>query len=284
MCYRRVVTGDDASGSTLEARTQAFLAEFFNRGQELVRDLIEENEALRSRLSTLEADRVPDADLVARLRNQVAELEAECERMRSLAGSVERESGGYRKRLEDLELAHYHLAARQVSAEQLRRCRSVEEVVRCTTEILLNLVGVGRFVLYGVDAAQGVLFPLQLEGREHADEADPPDISIGPDAPPEQAGAVAAVTDVPAEVWKPAADMPRTLDERLWVPLLAGGRAMGVVELVRFLPQKKELTDDDLALLELISAESGAAVDAAWTRAHARDVPFSRTGVEALLE
>jgi hypothetical protein len=259
----------------LEARTQAFLAEFFDRGQELVRDLIEENEALRSRMRTLEGDRDPNADVVAGLRKQVAELQAECERMRSLAGTVQRESGGYRDRLEELELAHYNLAARQVSAEQLRRSRSLEDVLRSTTEILLNLVGVGRFVIYGIDRVQSVLFPLQLEGRERADEDDPPDVPFSSDS--------AAAQAVQADVWMPPADLPRSLDQRLWVPLIGGGQAIGVVELVRFLPQKKELTDDDLALLELISAESGAAMDAAWMRAHARDVPFSRSDVEALL-
>ena len=37
------MSGDDESEASLEARTQAFLAEFFNRGQELVRDLILES-------------------------------------------------------------------------------------------------------------------------------------------------------------------------------------------------------------------------------------------------
>ncbi len=275
MCYRRLVSGDDASGPSLEARTQAFLAEFFDRGQELVRDLIEENEALRGRLSALEASSNPDAEVV-HLRARVTELEAECERMRRLAGSVERESGGYRHRLEELEVAHYHLAARQVSAEQLRQSSSFEDAVRSTTEILLNLIGVGRFVIYGIDRDRSVLFPLRLEGREQEDEPDPQEVPLSGEAPvPASASA--------SETWQAPDDMPRDLSNPLAVPLVSGGRTIGVIELVRFLPQKKEFTDDDLALLELISSESGAALDAAWVRAHARDVPFSRSGVEALL-
>lgn len=276
MCYRRVVSGDDASETSLEARTQAFLAEFFNRGQELVRDLILENEALRSRLSTLEGDREPGVEVVARLRKQVAELEAECERMRRLAGNVERESGGYRQRLEELEVAHYHLASRQVSAEQLRRSGSLEDVVRSTTEILLNLVGVGRFRILGIDLDRAVLFPLRTEGRVADGDDDRVEVPLSDDGP---SAAAAAQT----EAWQPPGDMSVQLDETLAVPLVAGDRAIGVVELVRFLPQKTEFTDHDLALLELLSSESGAAMDAAWTRAHAPEVSFSRHRVEELL-
>ncbi|MCR9162008.1 MAG: GAF domain-containing protein [Nannocystaceae bacterium] len=270
------MSGDDASETSLEARTQAFLAEFFNRGQELVRDLIHENEALRSRLNALQASADPTSEVVERLRKQVSELEAECERMRRLAGSVERESGGYRQRLEELEVAHYHLASRQVSAEQLRRSGSLEEVLRSTTEILLNLVGVGRFRILGIDHERGVLFELRTEGRAADGEDDHNEIPLDGESP----AAAAAQRTVP---WTPPAGMSLRLDETLAVPLVGGDRALGVVELVRFLPQKTDFTDHDLALLELISSESGAAMDAAWTRAHAPEVSFSRHRVEELL-
>ena len=276
MCYRRHVSGDEPSGTSLEARTQAFLAEFFNRGQELVRDLIEENEALRARLKSLEVGTDPTSDLVARLRKQISELEAECERMRSAAGTVERESGGYRRRLEDLEVEHYHLAARQVSAEQLRRSTTLEEVVRATTEILLNLVGLGRFTLLGIDRQRRVLFPLRIEGRALPTEADIEELALTEPTPTARAAAATAI-------WQAPRDMPRDLSSTLAVPLVSGERTLAVVEVVRFLPQKQEFTDHDLALLELISSESGAALDAAWTRAHAPEVPFSRSGVEELL-
>ncbi|MEM6290874.1 MAG: GAF domain-containing protein [Myxococcota bacterium] len=268
------MSGDDASGTSLEARTQAFLAEFFNRGQELVRDLIEENEALKSRLSAQESSRDPTGELVTRLRKQIADLEAECEQIRRLAGSVERESGGYRQRLEELETAHYHLAARQVSAEQLRRSTSVDEVLRATTEILLNLVGIGHFAIYGIDQSRETLFPLAVEGRDA--DPSPPELSVD-DAHPVARGAAAT------EGWRVGAPIVSGDDTLMVLPLVCGGRAVAVAHLMRFLPQKHEFTDDDFALLELISEESGAALEAVWIRAHARDVSFTRPAVEALL-
>ncbi len=270
------MSGDDAPGTSLEVRTQAFLAEFFDRGQELVRDLIHENEGLRTQIARIEsAPDVPGA-VVARLRQRVSDLEAECERMRRVAGSVEKDAGGYRERLEELELAHYHLASRQVSAEQLRHAVSLEDVVRSTTEILLNLVGVGRFAIHGIDRARSLLFPLSLEGPNAEGEVDPSE------RPLSAAGAVGASASATTS-WQAVSDTPRELEAPMAVPLVSGSVAVGVLELVRFLPQKKEFTDDDFALLELISSESGAALDAAWMRAHAQDVPFSRSGVEALL-
>lgn len=263
----------------MEVRTQAFLAEFFDRGQELVRDLIHENEGLRTQIARIEsAPDVPGA-VVARLRQRVSDLEAECERMRRVAGSVEKDAGGYRERLEELELAHYHLAARQVSAEQLRHAVSLEDVVRSTTEILLNLVGVGRFAIHGIDRAHALLFRLSLEGHS---EGQPGGESNPSERPLSAAGDLGSAASATTS-WQMSSDTPRELAAPMAVPLVSGSVAVGVLELVRFLPQKKEFTDDDFALLELISSESGAALDAAWMRAHAQDVPFSRSGVEALL-
>ncbi len=265
----------------MEVRTQAFLAEFFDRGQELVRDLIHENEGLRTQLESIESGPDVPGAVVARLRQRVSDLEAECERMRRLAGTVEKDAGGYRERLEELELAHYHLAARQVSAEQLRHAVSLEDVVRSTTEILLNLVGVGRFTIHGIDRDRSLLFPLSLEGNSPGNEGadSPTDPSSRPIRDAGPIGAAASATTS----WQASADTVRELTAPMAVPLVSGSVTVGVIELVRFLPQKKEFTDDDFALLELISSESGAALDAAWMRAHAQDVPFSRSGVEALL-
>lgn len=262
----------------MEVRTQAFLAEFFDRGQELVRDLIHENEGLRAQLDGIGAGADAPAALVAQLRQRISDLEAECERMRRLAGTVETDAGGYRERLEELELAHYHLAARQVSAEQLRHAVSLEDVVRSTTEILLNLVGVGRFVIHGIDRSQPPtrLFPLSLEGADGQATTNQPERLL------DEAGAIGVAASA-TTFWQPSSDTRRELTAPMAVPLVSGRVAVGVVELVRFLPQKKEFTDDDFALLELISSESGSALDAAWMRAHAQDVPFSQSGVEALL-
>ncbi len=265
-------------------RTQAFLAEFFDRGQELVRDLIHENEALRSQLAATESGADVPGAVVAQLRQRISELEAECDRMRRLAGTVEKDAGGYRERLEELELAHYHLAARQVSAEQLRHAVSLEDVVRSTTEILLNLVGVGRFALHGIDRERSLLFPLSLEGTGLEGEAEGQE--RGQAGPPQrtlsEAGSLGAAA-LATTSWQASADTRRELAAPMAVPLVSGLVTVGVIELVQFLPQKKEFTDDDFALLELLSSESGAALDAAWMRAHAQDVPFSRAGVEALL-
>lgn len=264
----------------MEVRTQAFLAEFFDRGQELVRDLIHENEGLRTQLEGIESGPDVPGAVVARLRQRVSDLEAECERMRRLAGTVEKDAGGYRERLEELELAHYHLAARQVSAEQLRHAVSLEDVVRSTTEILLNLVGVGQFAIHGIDRERSLLFPLSLEGANPDAQRDGTADDDG--RPIGEAGPVAVAASTTTS-WQASADTHRQLAAPMAVPLVSGSVTVGVIELVRFLPQKKEFTDDDFALLELISSESGAALDAAWMRAHAQEVPFSRSGVEALL-
>jgi DNA repair exonuclease SbcCD ATPase subunit len=137
----------DSQSESLKHITQAFLEEFFVKGQELVRDLIEENERLK-----LELEARPDgggppgvpASLVQRLVDRVAALEQECAEIRRIAGSVEQEEGGYRERLEALERDHYHLAAMYVAETQFYGAETLDDVLRTITEVLLDLPAVSR--------------------------------------------------------------------------------------------------------------------------------------------
>src|SRR5690606_2156781 len=109
----------EEKGRALKDQTQAFLQEVFTKGEELVRELSEESARLRGRISAYEANQVDSpVELIERLMKQIEELEAECAEIKRLAGSVERESGDYRQRLDTLEREHYHLAAMYVAGGQ----------------------------------------------------------------------------------------------------------------------------------------------------------------------
>ncbi len=271
----------EEKGRSLKDQTQAFLQEFFTKGEELVRELIEENERLRGRISAYEANQVDSpVELIERLMKQIEELEAECAEIKRLAGSVERESGDYRQRLDTLEREHYHLAAMYVAGGQFHSAVTIDEVLRTTTEVLLNFVGVGRFTLYCVDEERQVLFPLLREG---GDLADAPEIALpgasGANAtPPALAAALRT-----AGPWKAGQPLGEGDGALMHLRLCSGTRLVGIARIESFLPQKNAFSDNDWSLLEMISDHSGIGIETAWIRAHAKEAPLQRRALEGLV-
>ena len=274
------VSGEDTPVvRTLREQTEAFLADFFAKGEELVRDLIQENERLRGEADDddgkgapgLSLPPPPAAAMIQRLVDKVEELEAECVEIRRLAGSMEQESGNYRTRLDDLENEHYHLAAMYVAGNQFHTSATIDDVLQTITEILLNFVGVGKFTVFGIDEARQCAFPLMREGGE---------LSECSEFPLSEAGGDGAEPKGPWRSRDPLAPSEGVLTS---LPLVAGTRLVGVARVESFLPQKSDFADTDFGLLELVSEHAGVGIETAWIRAHAREVPMQRAAVENLV-
>lgn len=265
---------EDSESPSLRDQTQAFLHEFFVKGQELIRELIEENERLRQPAGAVGGEELSptSAEMVGRLMRQVEELEHEAAEIRRIAGTVQSDVG-YRDRLQSLEDEHYHLAAMYVASGQFHAASTVDEVLRTSTEILLNFLGVGEFTLFVVDEPRDRLFPLWREG---GDPADYPEL-----ARPEQ-GPVAEALSV-GRAWRPGDPMGSTDDALMHLPLYSGTRLVGVIRIESFLPQKSEFADTDFGLLELVSGHTGIGIENAWIRAHADAVPVERQAIEHLV-
>ncbi len=271
--------GGQQGGSSLQDKTQAFLTEFFATGEVLVRELIEENERLKARLSGADPAKDPEPwprTVAESLLAKIDRLETECNEIRRLAGSVRQASGSYRSRLERLEREHYHLAAIHVAGNQFHLATTLDDVFRTVTEVLLNFVGVGAFTLYGVDERDNVLFPVLREG-----EGDP-DLPPAEDLPLSEAGTLPALGAAVAP-WRshdPIVTVPGAI---MLLPLVGGTRLVGLARLERFLPQKSAFEEQDHTLLELISEHAGIGIETAWLRAHATAVPMTRGRVEDLV-
>lgn len=266
---------DDAPESpSLRDQTQAFLHEFFVKGQELIRELIEENERLRKSMvagSGMELSPT-SAEMVGRLMRQVEALESEAAEIRKIAGSVQTDVG-YRERLQSLESEHYHLAAMYVASGQFHAAHTLDEVLRTVTEILLNFVGVGHFTLYAIDEPRQVLFPLWREGGDASERGELPRPTEGP-----MAHAMAI-----GRAWRAGDPMGAGDGELMCLPLYSGTRLVGMIRLESFLPQKSAFADTDYGLLELISGHAGIGIETAWIRAHAVEVPLERQAIEHLV-
>ncbi|MBX7083392.1 MAG: GAF domain-containing protein [Nannocystaceae bacterium] len=263
----------DGSGPTLEAQTQAFLREFFAKGEQLVRELIEENDRLRLSLSAGANPTADSSRTIERLARQIELLEAECAELRRVAAGVQDRGGTFRDRLDDLEREHYRLAAMYVAGSQFHLATTIDDVLRTLTEILLNFVGVGRFTVYVVDEERQMLFPLMREGETTAELEELPLPGEGP---------LGDVTGL-GRPWHPGAPRGAGPGVLMQLPLCSGTRLVGLVRIERLLPQKAELGDADGGLLELVSEHAGVGIETAWIRAHAREVPLQRAALERLV-
>jgi hypothetical protein len=261
----------DASGSPLQARTQAFLREFFAKGEELVRDLIAENERLRGVVA--EQEEADPAVMIEQLGRRITALESECTELRRAVAGADGAGGDYRRRLDELEREHYRLAAMYVAGSQFHSSATVDEVLRTLTEILLNFVGVGRFTFFAVDEERQTLFPLVREGTS---EATPAEVQLPATGP------LADVT-VLGGPWRTGAPLGDGEGALMNLPLYSGSRLVGVARIERFLPQKQRFDEADFGLLELVSEHAGVGIETAWIRAHAREVPLQRSALERLV-
>ena len=277
----RAVSAEDPRQS-LQRKTDAFLREFFEKGEMLVKELITENDRLRSQLEDTtdagdeESKPVSRDNMVDLLMVRISSLERECDEIRRIAGNVEEESGGFRQRLDSLESEHYHLASMFVAGTQFHSATSFDEVLRTITEILLNFVGVGTFTVFLVDEERQTLFPVVREGGplEEVDEIP----LTGDDAGPAQAAIVAL-----GRAWKNGDPDFQIGSELINLPLVSRSRLVGVARLESFLAQKNGFADNDHQLLGLISEQAGIGVENAWIRAHTKDVPLQRQAIEHLV-
>ena len=265
----------DAGQGDLHDKTRAALHEFFGRGEAFVRQLIAENERLRSELNEAQPDRPARPELtpgsvMEGLIGRIVELE------KARAGEPGASAGAearLRERLVQLEDENYHLASMYVAGLQFHASRTIGDVLQTTTEILLNFIGVGAFTLYLVDEERRVLFPIAREGGEMNELVELEMDEASPAAQMVQRG----------RPWSRGDPAYASDDVIMYLPLVSGRRLVAVLRLEAFLAQKPGFEDNDYSLLSMISEHAGIAIESAWIRAHAKAVALQRQAVEHLL-
>ncbi len=283
------------------AGTEAHLAEFFGRGEAFARQLIAENERLRQELAGREEDgsspiSVLSAGAVEELIARVSELESQQDRselesaakpaakpeeepaelhvLRERNAALSAEIEELKSGAELLEGENYHLATLYIVLQQLHSARVLGDVVQTLTEVCLNFIGVGGFSLYIVDEERQLAFPLIREGASIDELEERPLADEGP---------LAAIASL-GRAWQGGDPIPHEFDVLMYLPLCSGDRLVGVITLEAYLPQKSALTEDDLAVLAMLSEHGGVGLETVWMRAHATPTPLTRRAIEALLE
>lgn len=284
----------DTGQGDRSSRPLASLQDFFGRGEVFVRQLIAENQRLRSELHEAHPGRddLPaqhSASLIEDLMARVAELEAAAAATEAAAVAAEAEDDDdtdpsdsarvvrLTERVEQLEDENYHLASMYVAGLQFHSARTLSEVLQTVTEILLNFVGIGAFTVFMLDEERQMLFPLVREGG---------DIEACGEVPVHGEGGATGPFAAMIQRARPwTRGDPAYADDNaiLYLPLVSNRRLVAVLRLEGFLPQKPGFDDTDFSLLSMISEHAGIAIETAWIRAHAKTVALQRQAVEHLV-
>jgi hypothetical protein len=237
----------------------------FEKGLSFTKEILAENERLRFRLASLEAEvdvarrhgGTPSGDaLVEALKRQVAELEAERTRLLTSFQEVETLNLDYQQRYAEIEAEHNNLANLYIASYQLHSTLSFREVVQVVSEIVINLVGVARFSLYLFDGKSELLEPIAGEGIDLSTlkPIDLKDPIVGKAArTKERYVRDAGKADGPVAV----------------VPLATVESLIGAIVIDKLLVQKPELSAVDFELFNLLGVHAATALSSALLREQA---------------
>jgi nitrate/nitrite-specific signal transduction histidine kinase len=204
-----------------------------------------------------------DAETAASRRRSastVAAVRSENEELRRRVALLEAQLGGEGERGGavdgDIETEHQNLAQLYVATYQLHAAVGFREVVQVITEIVLNLVGAARFVLFLYDERNERLVAVAGEG-----------VDLDACAPVRLGDGVVGVAAARKERFARPGD--RGDGPLVVVPLASADALVGAVVIEALLPHKAQLTAVDDELFALLATQAATALGAALLREQA---------------
>jgi len=244
----------------LSRERETFVRQFLRKGVELTEGLLEENKDLRAQLADNQRE-------IARLRAQVASDDAirdlirkieqlEVERRELLDRSTELEESTRRTEHRNVEVEQelHDLANLYIASSHLHSTLSVRGVMRHLKELLQQLVGAEKFVIYLQGEEGGEARPIAFDGYEEG-ELEPV---------PAGEGAVGEVlmTGVP-RVSNDVLEGGSLSEPLAVIPLMVRDRAVGAIAIVSLFVQKDVWAAVDHELFKLLGSHAAAALIAA---------------------
>jgi hypothetical protein len=240
-------------------RGEAVLA-IFQRGADFTRDLLAENERLRSRVSAIEerqqeaAQSPGDWDkLRYELINRIEILESENRDIVEQLQAVESENQQFAERYIEIEEENNNLANLYVASYQLHSTLDPSEVLRIIVEIIINLIGAEVFCVYVCPENSNLLEPVASEGAD-LDLFPEIEIGRGPVGEALVSGSVAC-TDGDGSGADPAQQVPIVA-----IPLRVEDLPVGAIAVHRLLQQKVGVSALDHELFTLLAGHAATAI------------------------
>lgn len=231
------------------------LVTLLERATDRAEDLLRENEALRKQVAELEAPGGADLE-------ESAFQDGERETLLESVEERARENLEFAGRLADLERENGQIINLYVANCQLHATLRLPEVLKNIVEIIINLVGAERFVVYLLEESSGSLQPMAAEG---ANVTEFPCVS--PDAVPSTPQTVHTSDDAQGEQ-----DASRPI---AWIPLRVDDRQIGAIAIYKLLTQKDGFAPIDHDIFALLAEGAATALFAA--NLHAESERKART-------
>ncbi len=233
----------------------------FRRGAEFTKELLEENERLRSQLLSVE-DRqnfaARDENEWEKLRQElivrIQGLESEKEDVLLRLEAVEEENRHFAGRYLEVEEENNNLANLYVSSYQLHSTLDLGEVLKIIIEIVINLIGAEVFTVYVLDERTGQLEAVAAEGVP---------LERFPRMPLGTGVVGSAVETGETSCEDPSGEADDLTRPIVCIPLRVEERPIGAIAIFSLLAQKDGFSPLDHELFTLLAGHAATAIFAA---------------------
>lgn len=251
-------TRPDSPRGEITREREQFVRTFLRKGVEFTEELLRENEDLQRRLALLENDnaalrtQIKSDDAIRDLLRTVEKLELEKRNLLERSSQLEQATRRHEGRYTAIEQELNDLANLYVASFQLHSSMRSAHVLQHIKELLAQLVGAERFVVYVLSGDGKEAIPVGFEG---IDEDQLSNVVVGEGS----IGIVCASGISSVRQGDPLGQ--GTLEEPLAIlPMLVDGQTVGVIAILALLEQKHAWVQVDQELFHLLGSHAAAAL------------------------
>lgn len=261
----------------LRKEREDFVRSVLHKGVEFTEELIKENQELQQEVTKLEADnarlraQVASDDAIRDLLSMVENLEKERSSLLDKSSELETKSMVVEDRHREVERELNDLASLYVASYQLNASLDPRRVVQDVCELMEQLVGCERFAVYLLDATGKRALPVGSRGID-VSERRPIELVDGPLLD-------VVLTGMPKVREEPSEAGPGQSIAVL--PLTVDGTVVGLVDVERLLPHKRQWASVDKEFFKLLAMHASTSLVAASLY---HDVKVPRRALEPLLQ
>ncbi|RLG58316.1 diguanylate phosphodiesterase [Candidatus Geothermarchaeota archaeon] len=232
--------------------------QMYNKVVQFTEELINKNLELRNRIKQLEEERRKllaerGGEEEKRLQEKIEHLKKEKQELLNRYREVSEETQDFLERYREIEQENNNLANLYVASYQLHSTLDFNEVLEIITEIIINLIGAGKFVIFLHNEKQGSLKPVKAEGLPLEEI---PTVKLGE-------GIIGGAGESGEIYYRESEPDILELDLRhpmVCVPMKVQERLVGVIAVYQLLPQKEKLEKVDYELFSLLAAHAATAL------------------------
>lgn len=233
------------------------IIEILKKGEMFAQELLKENERLRFKVLRLQEEnerlmRTSGDERLLELKKKIEQLEEEKNQLLKRYEEIEKENLDFAKKYVEIEEENNKLANLYIASYQLHSTLEFDEVMKTIVEIVINLIGGEKFVILLLDEKANKLQYAVGEGIKREKFKDIP-------LNDEKNLIVQCVVRGESffENLTESSDLSKPI---VCVPLKVKEKVIGAIAVYKLLEQKKELTELDHELFNLMAAHAATAI------------------------